>query len=301
MDEVKIPPALADLDQMAKIFGMSKGTVRSIMKTDAKFPKPIVFGPRIRRWRVSEIEKWYFKMTGEKPAEGQPKKKRKYNRKPKDVEPAKRSISRLKRDAKDNAKAVQDHKMTVYTEITAMLLGMGDDIWLSSGRIKKPVAEGIKGVLGKSVEEGGLGVSKAGAKRYWENCIAIVRCIRRDHPDYTKSHSTPDKILDLFIGLNITKEAHIVAEFVNTREVSKAQSLAEKVVGKFNVKRSVKTGQFGKVNKDSIFVEGLDDDELAEFEDHFRALKEVRAIQRVKAAEVSKVKETMDALVSKLE
>jgi|TARA_R110000822_G_C15240366_1_gene486295 predicted DNA-binding transcriptional regulator AlpA len=83
MDEVKIPPALVDVDQMAKIIGMSKSSIRSIMRTDDKFPKPIVFSPRIRRWKVSDIEKWYSKMTGEKPLEIEEKKKRKYTRKPK--------------------------------------------------------------------------------------------------------------------------------------------------------------------------------------------------------------------------
>ena len=90
-------------------------------------------------------------------------------------------------------------------------------------------------------------------------------------------------------------------EFVNTREVSPARALAEKVVGKFKWERNQQSGLYNKKGK---FVEGFDDDGLAEFEDAIRELKAVRAAQRAEADataaaaadETAKVNATLDAL-----
>ena len=48
--------------------------------------------------------------------------------------------------------------------------------------------------------------------------VAAARGIRRDHG--LGENATPDAVSELFGDLEITKEAHIVREFVNTREVS---------------------------------------------------------------------------------
>lgn len=212
---------------------------------------------------------------------------------------AERSIVGLKGDAKENAEAVQGHKLTVYCEITAVLISLGDDGWNKSGRVRPAIAVPFRAALEASVEDGGAGISKASAKRYWENSVAAARGIRKDHG--LGDNATPDAVSELFADLEITKEAHILREFVNTREVSAARALAEKVVGKFKLSRDNQTGLFKKTGS---FVEGLDDDDLNEFEDVIRELKAVRAAQRAEAdatataaaAETSKVNETLDAL-----
>ena len=212
---------------------------------------------------------------------------------------AERNIASFKGDAKDNADGIQRNKITVYTEITAVLLGLGDDGWNQSGRVRPAIATGFKAALEASVEDGGAGVSKASTKRYWENSVAAAKGIRRNYG--LGENATPDAVSELFGDLEITKEAHIVREFVNTREVSPARALAEKVVGKFKLNRDNQTGLF---KKSGTFVEGLDDDGLAEFEDAVRELKAVRAAQRAEADataaaaadETAKVNATLDAL-----
>ena len=215
------------------------------------------------------------------------------------IQSAERNIAALKGDAKDNADGIQRNKLTVYCEITAVLLGLGDDGWNKSGRVKPVIAAPFNAALKASVEDGGAGISKASAKRYWENSVAAARGIRRDHG--LGDNATPDAVSELFGDLEITKEAHIVREFVNTREVSPARALAEKVVGKFKYERNQQSGLYSKKGS---FVEGLDDDGLAEFEDAIRELKSVRAAQRAEAdataaaaaAETATVNETLDAL-----
>ena len=212
---------------------------------------------------------------------------------------AERNIAAFKGDAKDNADGIQRNKLTVYCEITAVLLGLGDDGWSKSGRVRSTIAKSFKEALINDVEDGGAAVSKASAKRYWENSVAAARGIRRDHG--LGQNTTPDAVSELFQDLQISKEAHIVREFVNNREVSAARALAEKVVGKFKLDRDNHTGLFNKAGK---FVEGLDDDGLVEFEDAIRELKAVRAAQRAEADataaaaadETAKVNATLDAL-----
>ena len=88
---------------------------------------------------------------------------------------------------------------------------------------------------------------------------------------------------------------------MNTREVSPARALAEKVVGKFKWERNQQSGLYKKTGS---FVEGLDDDDLNEFEDVIRELKATRAAARAEAdatataaaAETSTVNATLDAL-----
>lgn len=215
------------------------------------------------------------------------------------IQSAERNIAALKGDAKDNADGIQRNKLTVYCEITAVLLGLGDDGWNKSGRVKPVIAAPFNAALKASVEDGGAGISKASAKRYWENSVAAARGIRRDHG--LGQNSTAEAVSELFGDLEITKEAHIVREFVNTREVSPARALAEKVVGKFKYERNQQSGLY---KKSGTFVEGLDDDGLAEFEDAIRELKAVRAAQRAEANataaaaadETAKVNATLDAL-----
>lgn len=215
------------------------------------------------------------------------------------IQSAERNIAAFKGDAKDNADGIQRNKLTVYTEITAVLLGLGDDGWAKSGRVNKSISVPFKSALEASVEDGGAGISKASAKRYWENSVAAARGIRRDHG--LGDNATPDAVSELFGDLEITKEAHIVREFVNTREVSPARALAEKVIGKFKWERNDQSGLFKKTGS---FVEGLDDDAIAEFEDAIRELKAIRAAARAEAdataaaaaAETATVNATLDAL-----
>jgi hypothetical protein len=212
---------------------------------------------------------------------------------------AERNIKSFKDDTKESADGIQRNKLTVYCEITAVLVGLGDDGWSKSGRVRSTIAKSFKEALINDVEDGGAAVSKASAKRYWENSVAAARGIRRDHG--LGDNTTPDAVSELFQDLQISKEAHIVREFVNNREVSAARALAEKVVGKFKLDRDNHTGLF---NKSGTFVEGLDDDGLAEFEDAIRELKAVRAAQRAEADataaaaadETAKVNATLDAL-----
>ena len=121
------------------------------------------------------------------------------------IQSAERNIAAFKGDAKDNADGIQRNKLTVYCEITAVLLGLGDDGWAKSGsgRINKTVSVPFRAALEASVEEGGAGISKASAKRYWENSVAAARGIRRDHG--LGDNSTPDAVSELFGDLEITK------------------------------------------------------------------------------------------------
>ena len=212
---------------------------------------------------------------------------------------AERNIKSFKDDTKESADGIQRNKLTVYCEITAVLVGLGDDGWNKSGRVRSTIAKSFKEALINDVEDGGAAVSKASAKRYWENSVAAARGIRRDHG--LGDNATPDAVSELFGDLEITKEAHIVREFVNTREVSPARALAEKVIGKFKWERNDQSGLFKKTGS---FVEGLDDDAIAEFEDAIRELKAIRAAARAEAdataaaaaAETATVNATLDAL-----
>ena len=47
------------IDQVAELLGVSSRTVRNWMDAAGmSFPRPISIGPRLKRWRRSEVQAW---------------------------------------------------------------------------------------------------------------------------------------------------------------------------------------------------------------------------------------------------
>lgn len=53
-------PILIDATEVASMLSLNKKTFYHLLKKDvmADFPKPILFGERLSRWRKDEVEAW---------------------------------------------------------------------------------------------------------------------------------------------------------------------------------------------------------------------------------------------------
>jgi len=49
---------LLQVNDIAAMLAIHPKTMYSIIQKDETFPKPITFGPRMRRWRVEDIKSW---------------------------------------------------------------------------------------------------------------------------------------------------------------------------------------------------------------------------------------------------
>ena len=113
------------------------------------------------------------------------------------------------------------------------------------------------------------------------------------------SQYTADAIVKDLAALEIDSENKLAKAVKGESDKSKAQRLAEQVVGKFSTKKD----ENGKQVQGDVFKDGLDDDELDEFQNVMRELMAARKAYRdaaaAKAAEAEAANEndTVDAAV----
>jgi len=147
-----------------------------------------------------------------------------------------------------------------------------------------------------SFEEAGL--KEATVKRYIENSVGAVRLLK-DHFAEIPTQYTPDAIVKDLAVLEIDSENKLAKAVKGESDKSKAERLAEQVVGKFSTKKD----ENGKVVQGDVFKDGLTDEELDEFHNIVRELtaarKAYRDTQAAKAAEAEAAKEndTVDSTV----
>ena len=80
------------------------------------------------------------------------------------------------------------------------------------------------------------GVKEATAKRYLENSVGAVRLLK-DHFAEIPTQYTPDAIVKDLATLEIDSENKLAKAVKGEPDKSKAQRLAEQVVGKFSTQR----------------------------------------------------------------
>ena len=135
-------------------------------------------------------------------------------------------------------------------------------------------------------------IKHATAKRYVENSVGAVRLSERLSEIFR--HSTGDAVVKDLKALDIDSENKLAKAVSGGSDKSKAQRLAEQVVGKFSTK---KDDEGNKVQGD-VFKDGLTDEELDEFHDVMRELMAARTAYRntkaAKAAEAEAVSDNKD-------
>lgn len=49
---------LLEANDIAHMLSIHQKTVYALIKSDETFPKPITFGPRMRRWKLEDVKAW---------------------------------------------------------------------------------------------------------------------------------------------------------------------------------------------------------------------------------------------------
>ena len=203
---------------------------------------------------------------------------------------AEQEISKLKGVNKENNEAANSAKMSAYGEIIASIA----HVKLTKGNLPKAERNTLNSAL---VEQ--AGVKDAAAKRYRENSVGAIRLIK-DHIGDIPTQYTPDAVVADLKAMEIDSENKLAKAVKGEPDKSKAQRLAEQVVGKFSNKKD----ENGKRVQGDVFKDGLTDDELDEFNNAMRELMAVRTAYRnaeaAKAAEAAAAdeNETVDATVA---
>ena len=203
---------------------------------------------------------------------------------------AEKEIASLKGVNKDNNEAANSHKMSAYGEVIASIA----HVKLVKGNLPRAISKAVRSAL---LEEAGL--KEATVKRYLENSVGAVRLIKDSIGDIPTQY-TPDAVVTDLKALEIDSENKLAKAVKGDPEKSKAQRLAEQVVGKFSTKKD----ENGNRVQGDVFKDGLDDDELDEFENAMRELMAARKAYRnseaAKAAEAEAADEnvTVDATVA---
>lgn len=158
-------------------------------------------------------------------------------------------IAGLNGDIKANRDLANSVKLDAYAELICALRS----VKLVKGNLPRAVSKTVKQAL---LQE--AGVKEATAKRYLENSVGAIR-----HFDLGKiDNATPTLIKEFFEAENIDSENKLAKAVNGSDEVSKAQKLAEAVVGKWSKAKD----DNGNSVQGNVFKDGLDDDELEEFE-----------------------------------
>jgi hypothetical protein len=142
---------------------------------------------------------------------------------------------------------------------------------LVKGNLPRAVSKALRVAL---LEEAGL--KEATAKRYVENSVGAIRMFELSGMD----NATPEMVREFFDDSGIDSENKLAKAIKGEAEKSKAQMLAEQVVGKWS---SAKDDN-GKVVQGNVFKDGLSDDDLEEFQIAMRELMAARQAYRNSAA-----------------
>jgi hypothetical protein len=202
---------------------------------------------------------------------------------------AEAAIADLKGQNRDNNEAANAQKMGAYGEVIATIA----HVKLVKGNLPRAVSKKLRAAL---LEEAGL--KEATVKRYVENSVGAVRLITDQIGDIPSQY-TADAIVRDLATMDIDSENKLAKAVKGESDKSKAQRLAEQVVGKFSTKKD----ENGKQVQGDVFKDGLDDDELDEFQNVMRELMAARKAYRdtaaAKAAEAEAANEndTVDAAV----
>lgn len=202
---------------------------------------------------------------------------------------AEAAIADLKGQNRDNNEAANAQKMGAYGEVIATIA----HVKLVKGNLPRAVSKTLRAAL---LEEAGL--KEATVKRYVENSVGAVRLIKDQIGDIPSQYTAEAIVKDL-AALEIDSENKLAKAVKGESDKSKAQRLAEQVVGKFSTKKD----ENGKQVQGDVFKDGLDDDELDEFQNVMRELmaarKAYRDTEAAKAAETEAANEndTVDQAV----
>ena len=196
---------------------------------------------------------------------------------------AEQEIGKLKGANKENNEAANSAKMSAYGEVIASIA----HVKLVKGNLPRAISKAVRSAL---LEEAGL--KEATVKRYLENSVGAVRLIKDSIGDIPTQY-TPDAVVADLKAMEIDSENKLAKAVKGEPEKSKAQRLAEQVVGKFSTKKD----ENGNRVQGDVFKDGLDDDELDEFENAMRELMAARKAYRnseaAKAAEAEAAEENV--------
>ena len=159
---------------------------------------------------------------------------------------AEQEIGTLKGQNRDNNDAANGQKMTAYGEVIASIA----QVKLVKGNLPRSVSKTLRKAL---LEEAGL--KDATVKRYVENGVGAVRLIKEKIGDIPSQYTGSAVVADL-VAMDIDSENKLAKAIKGEGEKSKAQMLAEKVVGKFSNKKD----ENGKMVQGDVFRDGLDDE-----------------------------------------
>jgi hypothetical protein len=183
------------------------------------------------------------------------------------INAAEAQIAGLKADNKANNQAANDQKIGAYCELIASLA----PVKLVKGNLPRAVSKALRVAL---LEEAGL--KEATAKRYVENSVGAIRMFELSGMD----NATPEMVREFFDDSGIDSENKLAKAIKGETEKSKAQMLAEQVVGKWS---SAKDDN-GKVVQGNVFKDGLSDEDLEEFQIAMSELMAARQAYRNSAA-----------------
>ena len=183
------------------------------------------------------------------------------------INAAEAQIAGLKADNKANNEAANAQKISAYCELIASLA----PVKLVKGNLPRAVSKALRVAL---LEEAGL--KEATAKRYVENSVGAIRMFELSGMD----NATPEMVREFFDDSGIDSENKLAKAIKGEAEKSKAQMLAEQVVGKWS---SAKDDN-GKVVQGNVFKDGLSDEDLEEFQIAMSELMAARQAYRNSAA-----------------
>ena len=193
---------------------------------------------------------------------------------------AEQQIGSLKADNKANNEVANDHKIGAYCELIAALA----PVKLVKGNLPRAASKQVREALAVA------GLKEATIKRYMENSVGAIRHFEIGG----MANATATMVYEFFETHNIDSENKLAKLVKGEGGKSKAQRLAEQVVGKWSTKKDEK----GNAVQGDVFKDGLDDAELEQFEDIMRELLAARTAYRnseaAKAAEAAASEENTD-------
>tara|TARA_B100001057_G_C22808648_1_gene934499 strand:- start:87 stop:773 length:687 start_codon:yes stop_codon:yes gene_type:complete len=190
-------------------------------------------------------------------------------------------VAVLKCNNKANNQEANSHKMSAYGEIIASIA----QVKLTKGNLPRSVSKELYTALQDHV-----GVKYQTAKRYVENSVGAVRLIKRVIGDIPTQYTGDAVVADL-ATLEIDSENKLAKAVNGGADKSKAQRLAEQVVGKFSTKKNDQ----GEKEQGDVFKDGLTDEELDDFNDFVRELMAARqAYRNTKAAKEAEAQAAQD-------
>lgn len=193
---------------------------------------------------------------------------------------AEQQIGSLKADNKANNEVANGHKIGAYCELIAALA----PVKLVKGNLPRAASKQVREALAVA------GLKEATIKRYMENSVGAIRHFEIGG----MANATATMVGEFFEAHNIDSENKLAKLVKGEGDKSKAQRLAEQVVGKWSTKKDDK----GNAVQGDVFKDGLDDAELEQFEDIMRELLAARTAYRnseaAKAAEAAASEENKD-------